>query len=173
MSGSESHCQRIKHPDRRGQRTGIANRQHVKAVPVPAFTLHLTGQPISAPLGHRLVAPDVFGRHPPPVPHQVFRDRARVLPLARGRSERALEAARGGAQIDGRRTRGEQVVEERGDVRREGFGRGEEFGRGAVGGSESASEVLRDAESGERRDRWCAPDLPAAKRKRKKKRLAL
>jgi hypothetical protein len=63
------------------------------------------------------------------------------------------------------------VVEERGDVRREGFGRGEEFGRGGVVGSESPSEVLRDAESRERRDRWRAPDLPAAKRKEKNAQL--
>ena len=134
-SSNGSHCHRRRHPDRRGQRTSVANRQHVEAVPVPAFTLHLVGQPVSAPLGHRPVAPDIFGRHLPPIPYQVLRDRARVLPLARRRSERALEATRGGAQIDGRRTRGEQVVEERGDVRSEGFGRGEEFGRDGVVGS--------------------------------------
>lgn len=40
---------------------------------------------------------------------------------------------------------------------RERFGRGEEIGRWV--GSQSPSEVLRDAEGRERGDGWCAPDL--------------
>jgi len=158
-----SHCQRREHPDRRSQRTSVANRQHVKAAePRPAFPLHLVGQPVSAPLSHRLVPPDIFGRDLPTVLDQVLRDRARVLPVAHGRSERAREAARGGAEVDGGRTRGEQEIEDRGEVRRERFGRGEVFGR-RVGRSQSASKVLRDAERRERRDSWCAPDLPPRK----------
>lgn len=50
------------------------------------------------------------------------------------------------------------MVEDRGDVRRERFGRGEELGR-RVGGSQGTIEVLRDAESRKRGDRWRAPDL--------------
>ena len=157
------HCHRREHADRRSQRTRVANRQHVKALPRPAFTLHLIGQPVTAPLGHRLVMPDIFGRDLPTVLDQVLRDRARVLPCAHGRSERAREAARGGAEVDGRRTRGEQEIEDRGDVRRERFGRGEEFWWRVVVGPQSPSEVLRDAESRERRDGWRAPDLPPPK----------
>jgi len=160
-----SHCQRREHPDRRSQRASVTNRQHVKAVPRPAFTLHLGCQPISAPLGHRLVTPNIFGRNLPAILDQVFRDRARVLPFAHRRSERAREAARGGAEVDGCRTRGEQEIEDRGDVRRERFGRGEEFWWGVVVGSQSPSEVLRDAESRERRDSWRAPDLSPPKKK--------
>ena len=42
----------------------------------------------------------------------------------------------------------------------ERFWRGEEIGRWV--GSQSPSEMLRDAEGRERRDGWCATDLPYA-----------
>ncbi len=65
---------------RRGQRTRVADRQNIQTIPRTTSTLHLFNQPVSAPLGHRLITSNIFRRNLLTVFYQVLRDRARISP---------------------------------------------------------------------------------------------